>query len=378
MSTFLDNIRAFVKEHVIGHELDDLALSPPLPMFQKMHEHKLLHWWIPQQYGGQGLSIEECVDVMAEVAYADPGLGAAFAPTMLSSIQVQLWGSDAQKERVLRPMAERGAFTAMMGSEEKAGSELLKTEVAAVKDGDGYVLNGDKFFAGNADHAQFWLVLAAAKDAPAFKTFIVPRATPGAIVVKKWGTIGMRGTAIYQTRFENCRVPMDTLLPVHGLRALESALNPSRTFMAAAGVGICRRMRDTCMAYAKTKVLKGAPLVDNSVFVAKIGQMEMEIEAMYQVCKAAAREIDTLIATEEGRKQMLKGGTIKQAIVAKMLCGQIGYNLVSEGSKMLGGLGYTDESIIGKLVRDMRLISIVEAGDDPLRELMFYRYVKRS
>jgi alkylation response protein AidB-like acyl-CoA dehydrogenase len=381
MSTpLLDEVRAFVKEHVLGREtyFDDSESMPPLPVFSAMHERKLLHWWIPAQYGGRGLSISEGLDALAELAYGDPGLGCVFPPTILGSMPIVLWGTEEQKERFLRPMAEQGSFGAMLGSERNAGSELLRMETTAEKDGDHYVINGDKFFASNAEHADYWVVVARAKDPPQFKTIIVPRGTPGAAVVKKWPTIGIRACATYQTKFEGCRVPASLVLPVHGLRALEASLNPSRVAMSACAIGGARRARDLCLAYAKQKPLKNATLLDSPVFAAKLGQMEMEIEAMYQVCKAAAREFDESTATEEGRKRMLKAGTIKAAIVSKMLCGQLGYRIATEASTMFGGLGYTDELLIGKLVRDLRCVSIIEAGDDVLREMMFHRYVRSA
>ena len=379
MSTpFLDDVRAFVKEHVLGREdhFDNLEAMPPLPVFGSMHERKLLHWWIPEQYGGRGLSISDGVDVVAEMAYGDAGLAATFPPTLLGSMPIALWGTEEQKERFLRPMAEKGGFSSMLGSERGAGSELLRTETTAEKDGDHYVINGDKFFASNAEHADYWVVLTKGKEPPQFKAIIVPRGTPGATVVKRWPTIGIRACATYQTKFENCRVPANLVLPVHGLRALEASLNPSRALLSACAIGTARRIRDLCLAYAKQKPLKNATLLDSPVFTAKLGQMEMEIETMYLVCKAAAREFDENTATEEGRKRMLKTGTLKPAIVSKMLCGQLGYRIATEASTMFGGLGYTTESLIGKLVRDIRCVSIIEAGDDVLRELMFHRYVR--
>lgn len=379
-ASLLDDMRAFVREHVLGREayFDDHEAMPPLPVFREMEERRLLHWWIPERLGGRGVSLSEGVEAMMELAYGDPGLGCTFPPALLSSMPLVLWGSEAQQERFLRPMAEQGSFGAMLASERGAGSELLRTETTAEKDGDHYVITGDKFFASNAEHATYWVVLARAKDPPQFKAFIVPRGTPGATIVKRWPTIGIRACATYQTRFEGCRVPADLVLPVHGLRALEASLNPSRVVMSACAVGAARRIRDLCLAYAKQKPLRSATLLDHPVFAAKLGQMEMEIETMTLICKAAAREIDERIATEEGRKGLLKGGTVKPAIVAKMLCGQLGYRIATEASTMFGGLGYTDESLIGKLVRDMRCVSIIEAGDDVLRELMFHRYVRSA
>jgi alkylation response protein AidB-like acyl-CoA dehydrogenase len=373
-------ISAFNKEHVLGREkyFDDAEQMPPLPEFREMAKRKLLHWWIPEKYGGRGISFVDTIDIVAELAYAEGGIGSLMPPTVLCSMQLVMWGTEDQKERYLRPMAEQGTFAAMVGSEEAAGSELLRLATTATRDGDDYIINGDKYFSTNADHADYWVVLARSKDNPSFKSLIVPRNTPGAIVVKRWSSIGVRACPIYQLRFENCRVAARDILPVHGLRALEGALNPSRVMLAACAVGGARRVRDVCMAYAKEKELKKSTLVKNNAFIAKMGQMEMEIEAMYLVAKAAAREVDEATSTEEGRKKLLKTGTIKQALVAKMLGGQLGYKVAEEGSKMFGGFGYTEESIIGKLVRDLRLVAIMEAGEDPIREMIFHRYVPKG
>lgn len=378
--SLIDDVREFVKTHVLGREdhFDNLEAMPPMQTFSAMHERKLLHWWIPEKYGGRGASVTEGLEATAEMAYGDPGLACNYPPTLLGSIPVVLWGTEEQKERFLRPMAEKGGFASMLGSEQGAGSELLRMETTADKDGDDYVLNGNKFFASNAEHADFWVVIAKSKDMPQFKAIIVPRGTPGAHIVKKWETIGIRACVTYQTRFENCRVPANLVLPVHGLRALEASLNPSRVLLGACAIGTARRARDLCLAYAKQKTLKNATMTENAVFTAKLGQMEAEIEAMHVLAQTAAREFDEKTSTEDGRKQLLKSGTIKAAIVTKMLCGQLGYRIASEASTMFGGLGYTNESLIGKLVRDVRCVSIIEAGDDVLREMMFHRYVRKT
>lgn len=93
MSTpFLDDVRAFVKEHVLGREahFDNPAAMPPLPVFGAMHERKLLHWWIPAQYGGRGISVSEGMDATIEMAYGDPGLACNYPPTLLGSMPLVL------------------------------------------------------------------------------------------------------------------------------------------------------------------------------------------------------------------------------------------------------------------------------------------------
>jgi alkylation response protein AidB-like acyl-CoA dehydrogenase len=108
-----------------------------------------------------------------------------------------------------------------------------------------------------------------------------------------------------------------------------------------------------------------------------MGQIEAQIETMLQICKAAAREIDAVLAGPDARRQAFTKGVLKPVIVAKMMCGQLGWQVVSTVSEMFGSLGYTEPHLINKLVRDMRYISIVEAGDDVCRALMYQRFVPK-
>jgi alkylation response protein AidB-like acyl-CoA dehydrogenase len=175
--------------------------------------------------------------------------------------------------------------------------------------------------------------------------------------------------------FEDCRVPAGNALHGPGIRLLEMALNASRTLIATTAVGVAKRIRDLCMDYAETKIAKGAPLVDHPVFAGKLGQIEMQIEVMANQCRAAGRQFDTIMNGADPATEFLRHGTLRSALAAKMFCGQAGWQIADTGSQMFGGLGYTSELPIGKLLRDMRYVSIVEGGDDVTRDLLFNRYV---
>src|SRR5262249_46918971 len=103
--------------------------------------------------------------------------------------------------------------------------------------------------------------------------------------------------------------------------------------------------------------------------------IEMQIDVMKNQCRAAAREYDAIMNRPDAAGEFLRRGTLKSALAAKMYCGQAGWEIAGVGSEMFGGLGYTRDLVIGKLVRDMRYVSIVEGGDDVLRDLVFSRYV---
>lgn len=374
-----ERVEQFVKSRVLGQERQlDALPSPPTRAYTEFQDLGLANWWIPRAHGGRGVSLEESVDIVEALAYGDAGLAFTLFIAIIATTAVGLYGTPEQQQRCLRPMAETGVTAATLGSERAAGSELLNTATTARRSGDGYVLDGQKFFSTNAGFADFWLVIARAPDDPSgFKALLLPRprTTPGVKIERRWPMIGVRGSASYQVGFADCRVPVEAALAPNGVRVLEVGLNPSRTLIAACAIGVARRIRDLCLEYARDKPLRGGLLVDNAVFAAKLGQIEMEIEVMRSVCRTAAQEYDRILAGPDAAPRLLAAGSLKSTVVAKMCCGQAGMRIADVGSAMFGGLGYTEDHLIGKLVRDMRFVALVEGGDDVLRDLLYHRHV---
>jgi acyl-CoA dehydrogenase len=375
--SYLSAVRSFARRELIGHEalLDSLA-DAPLPLYGRFADTGLANWWLPKSCGGLGLSLEDSTGIVAELAYGDAGAAFTLFISVLTTSMVAWYGSDELKDRYLGSLAAEGGFCATLGSEHEAGSELARITTTARRSGDDVVLNGQKAFSTNSDFGRFLVVIARSAENPSdYLAVLVPRQTPGIAVEKRWDVIGLRSSATYQVSLADCRVPASHVLRGNGLRLLEVGLNASRILIGATGLGVARRIRDVCMDYAKGKSVKGGPLTANPVFAARLGQFEMQIDVMAGQCLAAARHYDAIAARQDAAQEFLRRGTLKQAVTTKMFCGQAGGQIAATASEMFGGLGYTHEAVIGKLVRDMRYVSIVEGGDDVLRDLMFSRYV---
>lgn len=373
----LKAVRAFVKECLGGHHTEMDALEDkPSDVYEKFRETGLANWWLPEELGGRGLGLEDSVEIVNEIAYGDAGVAFTLFISVLGTSIVQLYGSEELKARHLAPMAAKGTFCATLGSERSAGSELAKIETVVATEGDELVVTGEKFFSTNTDFADFLVVVArSAEDPEAYDAVLIPRDTLGVEIVKRWDVIGLRASYTYEVSLKGCRVPAANRLDGSGLRLLEIGLNASRILIAATAIGIARRIRDHCMTYAKSKPLRDGVLMDSHVFAQRLGQMEMQIDVMKSHCLRAAREYDEIMTDPRAAAVFHRQGTLKSALTAKMFCGQAGWEVASVGSEMFGGLGYTHELPIGKLMRDMRYVSIVEGGDDILRELLFSRYV---
>lgn len=374
---YVRTVQSFARRELIGQEklLDSFA-DAPLPLYQRFADTGLANWWVGKEYGGLGMSLEDSVRIVAELAYGDAGAAFTLFIPVLTTSMVAWYGSEELRTDQLGRMLADNASCATLGSEHEAGSELARITTTVRRDGDALVLNGHKAFSTNADFGQFVVVIARVEgSASEFLAVLVPRDTPGLTIDKRWEMIGLRSSGTYQVSLADCRVPAGNALRGNGLRLLEVGLNASRILIATTALGIARRVRDVCMDYAKTKTVKGAPLTSNAVFAAKLGQFEMLIEVMTNQCLAAAREYDAIAVRPDAGEEFLRVGSLKSALTTKMFCGQTGWQIASTASEMFGGLGYTHEAVIGKLLRDVRYVSIVEAGDDVLRDLMFSRYV---
>lgn len=370
-------VQRFVRNELLGREAElDTRAEMPLPLYSRFAETGLMNWWLPKEQGGLGFTLEDGVRIVNALSYGDAGVAFTLFIPVLTTSMVTLYGDDELRSRHLDPLMASNGYAATLGSEHAAGSELARIATTARRDGEELVLDGAKAYSTDSDFAQFLVVVARSAESPDdYLAVVVPRDTPGITVEKRWEMVGLRSSATYQVSLSGVRVPATNALRGHGLRLLEVGLNASRILIATTAVGIARRARDLCLEYARTKQIKGAPLISNAVFAGRLAQIEMQIEVMTNQCLAAAREYDAIMARPDAAEEFIRQGTMKAAMTTKMFCGQTGWQVVSAASELFGGLGYTAELPIQKLLRDVRYVSIVEGGDDVLRELLFARHV---
>jgi alkylation response protein AidB-like acyl-CoA dehydrogenase len=355
----------------------DTVYSDHHPLTEKFRSAGLANWWLPARFGGPGIGLRDSVDIVARFAYHDAGFAFTSFLSVLGSRMLEFYGQPDVAERHLTDLSQAGAFCAALGSEFAAGSELTNTATTFRRSGDRLVVNGEKAFSTNLGFGRFCLVLARnADDRRDFSVILVPEGTAGFRVGRRWRMSGLHGTGTYAATFTDCEVPADHELTGNGIRVLEVGLNASRILMAALSIGLARRARDLSLDYAATKPLGGRTLRDNAVFAARMGQLEMELETLKSVCLRAAEEYDALYGRPDPAAAFYAQGVLKGAVVAKMHCGQTGWRIASTTSEGFGGLGYTEDHPVQRLLRDMRHIALVEGGDDVLRDLTYHRYVK--
>jgi acyl-CoA dehydrogenase len=299
----------------------------------------------------------------------------AFAMQGLGSGAISLFGSVANKERYLARVARGEAIAAFALSEPQAGSDVAAMQCAALRDGDSYVLNGEKTWISNGGIADFYVVFArtgegdepglAARGARGISAFIVDADTPGLIIAERINVIAPHPLA--RLAFRNCRVPLQQRLgdAGQGFKVAMATLDVFRTSVAAAALGFARRAFDEAIAHAASRKMFGQTLADFQLTQAKLAEMATGIDAAALLTYRAAWQRD------QGRK------VTKEAAMAKMTATETAQKVIDAAVQMFGGLGVVSEHPVERLYREIRALRIYE-GATEVQQLIIARELLRE
>ena len=278
--------RDFAREKVLplAHEIDEKGKIPPA-LIKEMASLGFLGIYVPETYGGAGLDALSYALVCEEINRACASTGVVMSSHVSLVVDPLLHhGSDAQKERFLRPLASGEKLGCFALSEPASGSDAAAMRTTARRDGDAWVLNGTKNFITNGASADVALVFAQT-DASARKrgiaAFVVEKGTPGFSVGKLERKLGIRGSDTAQLVFQDCRVPAANLLGQvgEGFKIALSTLDGGRIGIAAQAVGIARACLEDSLAYAKEREAFGKKIVEFQAIQWKLADNATRIEA---------------------------------------------------------------------------------------------------
>ncbi|MBK3745629.1 acyl-CoA dehydrogenase [Paraburkholderia aspalathi] len=286
-------------------------------------------------------------DGLADFAFAMQGLGTG---------AIGLVGSDALKQAVLPKVTSGEWLSAFALSEENAGSDVAAMSCAATKDGDHYVLNGEKTWISNGGIADVYTVFARTGEAPGTRgisAFVVYATDPGFSIAKRIDVIAPHPLATI--RFDDCRIPADRLLgsPGEGFKIAMRTLDIFRASVAAAAVGFARRALDEALAHAKTRPMFGAKLADLQLTQAALGDMATGIDAAALLTYRAA-----------WRRDVQKLSTTREAAMAKMTATETAQAVIDRAVQMFGGRGVASGEIVESLYREIRALRIYEGATE--------------
>jgi alkylation response protein AidB-like acyl-CoA dehydrogenase len=361
------SVREFAETELRPHVMEwDEAQQFPSALLAKCAELGLMGIQFPEAYGGAAMSAVDYCICIEELARVDPSVCLSIAAhNGLGASHIFMFGSEAQKQKYLVPLASGRQLAAWGLTEATAGSDAASMRTTAVRDGDSWVINGTKQFITHGATGDVMVVMAVtsrAKGSRGISAFIVERGTAGLRAGKKENKLGMRASETSEVVLEQCRVPASHLLGVEGqgfVNALQ-VLDAGRIGIAALAVGLAQGAYEASRAYAFERRQFGQPIGTFQSIRAKLVDSAMRIEAARLLTYRAAAMKD------QGTRTTL------EAAMAKLYSSEIAVRVAEDGVQIHGGYGFVKDYPAEKFFRDVKLTTIGE-GTSEIQRLVIAR-----
>jgi butyryl-CoA dehydrogenase len=350
----------------------DVEQTYPWEVQRAIKEAGLSGVWIPKEYGGAGGGVLDLCLVVEQFSRACGGMGVAYAVNALGSFPILLGGTDEQKQRWLPGIAAGDKLIAFGLSEKDAGSDAGSMTTRGEKDGDHYVLNGEKKWntgGAVASYNTIFAVTSPGRGARGISAFVVEAGTPGYRVGKHEDKMGIRCVPVVEIHLENCRVPAANLLggeEGNGFRRAMMTLDLARPGVAAQAIGLAQGALDLAIEYTGKRRQFGQSISAFQGIQWMLADMGTQLEAARQLVYAAAR------AADAGAK-----GVSKLAAMCKLMATDTAMRVTTDAVQLFGGYGYCKDYPIEKYMRDAKITQIYE-GTNQIQRLVIARSMLRE
>lgn len=327
-------------------------------IFEQMAELGLTGIPWDEQYGGIGSDYLSYVIAVEELSRVCASTGVTLsAHVSLASWPIYKFGTEEQKQKYLRPLAEGKKIGAYGLTEPGSGSDAAAMKTTAVRQGDHYLLNGNKIFITNGGEAEIYIVFAVTDPAKKHKgvsAFILEKGMDGFSMGKKEKKLGIRSSPTLEIIFENVKVPVENRLGKEGegFKIAMMTLDGGRNGIAAQAVGIAQGALDHALAYAKERKQFGKPIGQHQAVQFMLADMATKVEAARLLTyQAAWRE-------SEGMPYGLASA------MSKLYAGDIAMEVTTDAVQIFGGYGYTREYPVERFMRDAKITQIYEGTNE--------------
>jgi alkylation response protein AidB-like acyl-CoA dehydrogenase len=350
----------------------DVEQTFPWEVQQAIQAAGLSGVWVPQEYGGLGGGVLDLCIVVEEFSRACGGMGVGYAVNALGSFPIILGGTPEQKERWLPDIAAGKKLVSFGLSEKDAGSDAGSMTTRAERDGDGYVLNGEKKWNTGGAVASLNTIFAVTepgRGARGVSAFVVEKDTPGYRVGKHEDKMGIRCVPVVEIHLENCRVPKANLLggdEGRGFKHAMMTLDRARPGVASQAVGLAQGALDLAMAYTHQRKQFGQSVSSFQGVQWMLADMATQIEAARALVHHAARVIDS------GAKNISK-----VSAMCKLMATDVAMKVTTDAVQLFGGYGYCKDFPIEKYMRDAKITQIYE-GTNQIQRLVIARAMLRE
>jgi alkylation response protein AidB-like acyl-CoA dehydrogenase len=366
----MDLAREFAREHIEPHAAEwDRTKEFPRRVLDELGKLGFLGMTVPERYDGMGFDTVTYLLALEELAAADASIAVSVGiQNAIPATMLLRHGSEAQRNRWLKPLARGELLVGFALSEPDAGSDPAGMHAQAVRDGSGWVLNGMKAWATNGGTADLMMVMvrtdaAGARRGPkGISTFIVPTDTPGYRAGRPEDKMGLRASNTATVALEELRLPADALLGEEGMGFVYSmeGLEAGRLGIAAQAVGIARRALEHSVAYCAERRQFDRPLREFQGVQFKLADMATRV--------AAARALAHAAAARKDRDEPVTA----QASMAKLFASETAMWVTTQAVQLFGGYGYMRDFPVEKLFRDAKVTEIYE-GTSEIQRIVIAR-----
>ncbi|ALJ19291.1 acyl-CoA dehydrogenase family protein [Microbacterium sp. No. 7] len=360
-SEVLAQVRQFIRTRVIPREQEIMDTNAiPEDIRTAAAEMGLFGYAIPQEWGGLGLDLTQDVELAFEFGYTSLALRSMFGTNNGIAGQVLVkFGTDEQKETWLERIASGEVVASFALTEPGAGSNPAGLRTKAVRDGDDWVISGQKRFITNAPSADLFVTFARTRpkdeNGEGIAVFLVPAGTPGVTVGPKDRKMGQEGAATAEVFFEDVRVPASALVGGSedvGYTAAMTSLARGRVHIAALAVGQAQRALDESVAYAASATQGGTAIGDFQLVQAHLADMQVGVSTGRAIVRDAAPKYVSGEDTRVGPS------------VAKLYCTEMAGRVADLAVQIHGGTGYMRDVVVERIYRDIRLLRLYEGTSE--------------
>ncbi len=362
-------------------DMDEDKVKYPKEFLQEAGLRNLLGLRFDPKWGGRGLPWTSELIALEEVGVLGTSLGCLYALASIVGEAIHVFGTEAQKEKYLKPMIEGKIGPAEGLTEPRGGSDFFGATTVARRKGDVFVLNGQKRFIVGAEGADVLLIYAKVEGIEdpkrAMTAFLVERGT-GVSVAHLYGLMGTRGGGTGRLVFNDAIVPVENVLGGeagigNGTRVFHQMMIPERLTSAGAAVGMARAAIEVAARYADKRTAFGRRIRDYEGVSFKVSESLTLLDAARTLNYAAGHAVDT----HQG-----SGGKVRRLVSeAKKFATDAAWTVANHAMQILGGIGYTNIYPVERLLRDIRLITIW-TGTNEIMDLViqheFYREFLRG
>ncbi|WP_135830191.1 acyl-CoA dehydrogenase family protein [Halorussus halobius] len=352
-----DEVRRFAENEIapVASEYDREE-KYPWELMDKAAEMGLTGANIPIEYGGAGYTPLETALVVEELFAVDPGIGLSITSAAFGADAIREFGTEEQKEEYLRPVAEGDAIMGTAISEPDTGSDVSSVSTRAEKDGDEWVLNGNKMWITNGSVGDYFVVMTETDPEiedrySGFSQLVVEADRDGFESEKITGKLGIRASDTAELIFDDVRVPEENLVGQRGMGFLQlmQFFDETRTMVAAQGVGIAKGACERALEYAQDREQFGRSISEFQAIQHKLAEMHTQTEAARNLTYKSAWSIDN------------KDDQLTQlASMAKEFASRVAVECADEAVQIHGGAGYVDDFDVERLYRDAKITQIYE------------------